>query len=183
MRRGEENRQPAPPVSRRPHLCLRTMWDLAMEMLGKGDPVPYERCVRGLNGQAAATVAAGRQARPGCGVAGPRRLFRATGGLLGAVDAWRETGRSPWPSVRLSARPSSPTSTISAPRTCCPTCPRNSPCPAGEHRIPADQGRLVLRLDELSWPRPQRGRQPEVRSDLRNQRFARKSRFPEFHSW
>jgi hypothetical protein len=27
-------------------MCLRVMWDLAMEHLGKGEPVSYERCVR-----------------------------------------------------------------------------------------------------------------------------------------
>lgn len=32
-------------------LCLRVMWDLAMEHLGKGDPVPYERCVRASTGR------------------------------------------------------------------------------------------------------------------------------------
>ena len=33
-------------------LCFETMWDLAMEMLGKGEPVPYERCVEASVGQA-----------------------------------------------------------------------------------------------------------------------------------
>ncbi len=32
-------------------LSLRTMWDLAMEMLGKGKPVPYERCVQASTGK------------------------------------------------------------------------------------------------------------------------------------
>jgi hypothetical protein len=32
-------------------LCLRVMWDLAMEHFGKGAPVPYERCVRASTGQ------------------------------------------------------------------------------------------------------------------------------------
>src|SRR5262249_45263726 len=30
--------------------CLHIMWDLAMEMIGKGDPVPYERCMRAATG-------------------------------------------------------------------------------------------------------------------------------------
>ena len=30
--------------------CFDAMWDLAMEMLGKGEPVPYERCVRASTG-------------------------------------------------------------------------------------------------------------------------------------
>ena len=33
-------------------LCFEVMWDLAMEMLGKGDPVPYERCVEASTGRA-----------------------------------------------------------------------------------------------------------------------------------
>ena len=32
-------------------LSLETMWDLAMEVLGKGDPVPYERCVEASTGR------------------------------------------------------------------------------------------------------------------------------------
>ena len=32
-------------------ICLETMWDLAMEILGKGQPVPYERCVQASTGK------------------------------------------------------------------------------------------------------------------------------------
>jgi hypothetical protein len=32
--------------------CLDAMWDLAMEILGKGEAVPYERCVRASTGAA-----------------------------------------------------------------------------------------------------------------------------------
>src|SRR5208283_5731906 len=32
-------------------LCLRTMWELAMEILGKGKPVPYERSVQASTGK------------------------------------------------------------------------------------------------------------------------------------
>ena len=32
-------------------LCLETMWDLAMETLGKGTPVPYARCVESSTGR------------------------------------------------------------------------------------------------------------------------------------
>src|SRR5262245_40948137 len=32
-------------------LCFEVMWDLAMEMLGKGEPVPYDRCVAALTGR------------------------------------------------------------------------------------------------------------------------------------
>ena len=33
-------------------LCFETMWDLAMEILGRGPKVPYERCVRASCAQA-----------------------------------------------------------------------------------------------------------------------------------
>src|SRR5579862_1570414 len=32
-------------------LCFETMWDLAMEVLGRGRPVSYERCVIASTGQ------------------------------------------------------------------------------------------------------------------------------------
>ena len=32
-------------------LSMRTMWELAMELLGKGKPVPYERCVMASTGK------------------------------------------------------------------------------------------------------------------------------------
>ena len=33
-------------------LCFDAMWDLAMEILGRGAPVPYERCVAASTGRA-----------------------------------------------------------------------------------------------------------------------------------
>jgi hypothetical protein len=42
--RRQQSSRAAPSLSDRLALS-RTMWDLAMEVLGKGDPVPYERCV------------------------------------------------------------------------------------------------------------------------------------------
>jgi hypothetical protein len=32
-------------------LCFEAMWDLAMEILGRGEPVPYERCVLASTGR------------------------------------------------------------------------------------------------------------------------------------
>ena len=32
-------------------LCFEAMWDLAMEILGRGEPVPYERCVTASTGR------------------------------------------------------------------------------------------------------------------------------------
>jgi hypothetical protein len=71
-------------------LCFEAMWDLAMEILGKGDPVPYRRCV---------IASTGREPEPSNPV--PKRLRVAellakTGypssndaELLAAVDRWR----------------------------------------------------------------------------------------------
>jgi hypothetical protein len=82
-------------------LCLETMWDLAMEILGKGDPVPYERSVKASTGQSP---------RPSQPEAKRKRveelLGRAgyspsgSGGILGAVDAWRHDRVVPMASVR-----------------------------------------------------------------------------------
>ncbi|MDR3748589.1 MAG: hypothetical protein P4M04_10590 [Acidobacteriota bacterium] len=70
-------------------LCLFTMWELAMGILGKGKPVPYERCV---------LASTGRLPEPSRPEAKRDRVAEllnragystANGGLLGAVDAWR----------------------------------------------------------------------------------------------
>jgi len=71
-------------------LSFETMWDLAMEMLGKGEPVPYARCVEASIGQppSPSNPAIKRErvaellARAGYG-------SRNGGQLLAAVDAWR----------------------------------------------------------------------------------------------
>jgi hypothetical protein len=81
-------------------LSLETMWDLAMEVLGKGDPVPYARCVE---------TSTGRPPEPSKPEAKRERvaelLGRAgysttgVGGLLGAVDGWRQDRLVPVASV------------------------------------------------------------------------------------
>lgn len=71
--------------------CLEVMWDLVMEIVERGDPVPYERCVQ------ASTAAPPSPSEPQ-----PKRrqlaaLLEAAGhtadsdqALLDAVDAWRK---------------------------------------------------------------------------------------------
>ena len=65
-------------------LCFETMWDLAMERIGRGSPVPYQRCVMASTG-----------APPEPSDPAPKRdrvaeLLGATPDrLLDAVDAWR----------------------------------------------------------------------------------------------
>ncbi len=78
-------------------LCFETMWDLAMEILGQGPPVPYAQCV---------TASTGRAPQPSDPVRKRERaaeLLGEAGGrekLLGAVDAWRLAHRIPMPSIR-----------------------------------------------------------------------------------
>ena len=81
--------------------CFEVMWDLAMEITGKGPEVPYGRCVRASTG-----------ADPAPSMPGPRRervqsLLEKAGfpcrngdELLAAVDAWRRRRMVPMDSVR-----------------------------------------------------------------------------------
>jgi hypothetical protein len=82
-------------------LCLETMWDLAMEVIAKGKPVPYARCVESSTGRppeaSNPTSKRGRVAEL-LGRAGYSTSSSA--GLLGAVDAWRRDRVVPMASVR-----------------------------------------------------------------------------------
>jgi len=82
-------------------VSLETMWDLAMELLGKGDPVPYARSVE------ASTARPPEPSRPEekrervaelLGRAG--YSASAADGLLEAVNAWRRERVTPMASVR-----------------------------------------------------------------------------------
>jgi len=81
-------------------LCLQVMWDLAMEILGKGDPVPYAKCYRASTGRAP------EPSDPAASRALVAELL-AQGGysssddssLLAAVDAWRMDRRVPARSI------------------------------------------------------------------------------------
>jgi hypothetical protein len=82
-------------------VSLETMWDLAMELIGRGDPVPYTRSVE------AATAKPPEPSRPErkrervaelLGRAGYSSSI--AGGLLEAVDAWRRERVVPMASVR-----------------------------------------------------------------------------------
>jgi hypothetical protein len=82
-------------------LSLEAMWDLAMEVVGKGDPVPYARCVE---------TSTGRPPEPSKPEAKRERVAELLGragystagasGLVGAVDAWRQDRLVPMASVR-----------------------------------------------------------------------------------
>jgi hypothetical protein len=76
-------------------LCFQTMWDLAMEILGRGAKVPYERSVHASCAQAP-EASDPRDKR--------ERVAELLGGpsdLLAAVDAWRASHRVPMASIRL----------------------------------------------------------------------------------
>ena len=91
---------------RQPYLAgmatsLETMWDLAMEVLGKGDPVPYARAVE------ASTAKPPEPSKPDTkrervGELLGRAGFSPSGagGLLSALDAWRQKRVIPMASVR-----------------------------------------------------------------------------------
>jgi len=82
-------------------VSLEVMWDLAMEVLGNGDPVPYARSVE------ASTAKPPEPSRPEMKRESVAELLgRAgyattnAGGLLEAVDAWRKERVVPMASVR-----------------------------------------------------------------------------------
>ncbi|HSS44093.1 MAG TPA: hypothetical protein VLO07_02035 [Thermoanaerobaculia bacterium] len=71
-------------------LCFGAMWDLVTEILGKGEPVPYERCVIGSTGKPP------EPSRPEAKRDRVRELLAKAGHpsktgeeLLAAVDSWR----------------------------------------------------------------------------------------------
>lgn len=79
--------------------CLQTMWDLAMEILGKGAPVPYARCVESSTGRPPEpSRPAAKRDRVAELVA--RAGYKTSDGILTAVDAWRKDRVVPMASVR-----------------------------------------------------------------------------------
>jgi hypothetical protein len=80
-------------------LCFETMWDLAMEMLGKGAPVPYSRCVEASTGKPPepSDPAAHRDRLAELLAVPAADLAR----LLEASDAWRKQHNAPMASVSL----------------------------------------------------------------------------------
>ncbi|HSB15802.1 MAG TPA: hypothetical protein VLE22_15195 [Bryobacteraceae bacterium] len=82
-------------------LCFQTMWDLVLELLGKGEPVPYARCVH---------ASIGADPSPSDPVSKRERVAellsrcghptRTPDELLAAVDSWRRARMVPMASVR-----------------------------------------------------------------------------------
>ena len=82
-------------------LCLEVMWDLAMEVLGKGAPVPYVRCVEASTGRPPeASHPEAKRARVAELLGRAGYATAGTAGLLAAVDAWRRDRLIPMASVR-----------------------------------------------------------------------------------
>ena len=80
-------------------LCFEAMWDLAMEILGKGAPVPYERCVMASCGQAPEPSDPVRKRERVAELLGCADRDRLA--LLAAVDTWRKQQSVSMASVRL----------------------------------------------------------------------------------
>ena len=73
-------------------LCFETMWDLAMEILGKGEPVPYARCVEASTGQPP------EPSDPAAKREQVAALVAAAG--YQSVDAWRRAHLVPMASIQ-----------------------------------------------------------------------------------
>ena len=79
---------------------LDTMWDLAMEVLGKGDPVPYARCVDVSTAKPPEPSQPEKKRERAAELLGRAGYAVSNGGLLEAVDAWRRERILPMASVR-----------------------------------------------------------------------------------
>ena len=82
-------------------LCFETMWDLAMEILGVGEPVPYDRCVQASTGQAPeASDPSAKRERVAELLARAGYPSHDRDSLLAAVDAWRRARAVPMASIK-----------------------------------------------------------------------------------
>ncbi len=81
-------------------LCIETMWDLAMELLGKGAAVPYERCVQASTGSAPEPSDPSAKRERVAQLLGQSGAAGNRAKLLEAVAEWRLAHRVPMASVR-----------------------------------------------------------------------------------
>ena len=82
-------------------LCFDVMWELAMEILGKGPAVPYERCVRASCGHdPTPSDPSAKRARVAELLAKAGHPSRSGAELLAEVEAWRQLRMVPMESVR-----------------------------------------------------------------------------------
>ena len=81
--------------------CLSAMWDLVQEMLGRGAPVPYERCVVASTGRPPEPSRPEEKRRLVAELlAGAGYPSRTPQELLDAVDAWRKERLVPRKAIR-----------------------------------------------------------------------------------
>jgi hypothetical protein len=81
-------------------VCFSAMWDLVMEILGKGPAVPYERCVVGSTGKKPEpSRPEGKRERAAELLAKAGYPSQDGTGLLSAVDAWRRERMVPRKSI------------------------------------------------------------------------------------
>jgi hypothetical protein len=91
---------------RKPYLIsladsIEIMWDLAMEVLGKGKAVPYARCVEGSTGKPPEPSRPEKKRDRVAELLGRAGYPSSNGSeLLSAVDSWRRERISPLASVR-----------------------------------------------------------------------------------
>jgi hypothetical protein len=78
------------------------MFDLAMELLGKGDPVPYARCVEASTAKPPEPSRPESKAGTRCRIAGPRRVQNVAlqTGCFRQWMLWRRDRVIPMASVR-----------------------------------------------------------------------------------
>jgi hypothetical protein len=84
--------------------CFSAMWDLVQEILGRGEPVPYERCVVGSTGKAPEPSRPEKK-RERTAELLARAGYPSQNGpeLLAAVDAWRRERVVPGKSIKALA--------------------------------------------------------------------------------
>ena len=82
-------------------LCFETMWALAMETIGKGEPVPYARCVEASTGQPPSqSDPSPKRERIAELLARAGFATRTGDELRAAVDAWRQARFVPMAVIR-----------------------------------------------------------------------------------
>ncbi len=80
-------------------LSLETMWDLALELLGMGDAVPYARCVEASTGKSPEPSHPEAMRDHAAELLG-RAGYDQGHGILQSVDAWRRDRVTPMASVQ-----------------------------------------------------------------------------------
>ena len=85
-------------------ICFSAMWDLVQEILGRGEPVPYERCVIGSTGKSPEPSHPGGKRERVAELLAKAGYSSKTGDeLLSAVDAWRRERMVPGKSIPMLA--------------------------------------------------------------------------------